>query len=42
MPVGLSAPRNVLDVATPRGMVQGQTVALPFYDPQKDIPKSGV
>ena len=40
VPVGLSAPGNVLDVATPRGMVQGQTVALPFHDPQKDIPKS--
>ncbi len=40
VPIGLSAPGNVLDVATPRGMVQGQTVALPFHDPQKDIPKS--
>ena len=40
VPIGLSAPGNVLDVTTPRGMVQGQTVALPFHDPQKDIPKS--
>ncbi len=40
VPVGLSAPGNVLDVATPRGMVQGRTAALPFHDPQKDIPKS--
>ncbi len=40
VPIGLSAPGNSLDVTTPRGMVQGQTVALPFHDPQKDIPKS--
>ena len=40
VPVGLSAYGNSLDVATPRGMVQGRTVALPFHDPRKDIPKS--
>ena len=40
VPIGLSAPGNVLDVTTPRGTVQGRTVALPFHDPRKDIPKS--
>ncbi|MFQ5938769.1 MAG: glycine cleavage T C-terminal barrel domain-containing protein [Alphaproteobacteria bacterium] len=40
VPVELSAPGNVLDVATPRGMVQGQTAALPFHDPRKETPKS--
>ncbi len=40
VPIGLAAPGNVLDVTTPRGMVQGQNVALPFHDPQKDIPKT--
>ncbi len=40
VPIGLSSSGNVLDVTTPRGMVQGQTVTLPFHDPQKDIPKS--
>ncbi|MFQ5930975.1 MAG: hypothetical protein ACE5MM_01065 [Nitrospiraceae bacterium] len=40
VPVGLSAPGTALDVAIPRGMVQGRTAALPFHDPQKDIPKS--
>ena len=40
VPVELSAPGNVLDVATPGGMVQGQTAALPFHDPRKETPKS--
>ena len=40
VPVELSAPGNVLDVATPGGMVQGQTAALPFHDPKKETPKS--
>ncbi len=40
VPVGLSAPGNVLEVATPRGIVEGRTAALPFFDPKKDLPKS--
>ena len=40
VPVELSAPGNVLDVATPGGMVQGRTAALPFHDPKKETPKS--
>ncbi len=40
VPVGLSAPGQALDIETPRGMVQGRTVALPFHDPRKDIPKT--
>ncbi len=40
VPVELSAPGNVLEIATPRGMVQGRTAALPFHDPKKETPKS--
>ena len=38
VPIELAAPGNVLDVDTQAGMVRGQTAALPFYDPKKDVP----
>ncbi|MCH7540687.1 MAG: glycine cleavage system protein T [Proteobacteria bacterium] len=40
VPVELSAPGNVLEIATPGGMVEGRTAALPFHDPKKETPKS--
>ncbi len=40
VPVELSAPGNVLDVAALGGMVEGRTAALPFHDPKKETPKS--
>ncbi len=40
VPAGLAAPDTALEVATPRGMVEGRTAALPFFDPKKDPPKS--
>ena len=40
VPIELSAPGNVLDVAAPGGMVEGRTAALPFHDPKKETPKS--
>ena len=40
VPVEFSAPGNVLEIATPGGMVEGRTAALPFHDPKKETPKS--
>ena len=40
VPIELSAPGNVLDVAASGGMVEGRTAALPFHDPKKETPKS--
>ena len=40
VPIELAAPGNTLDVATPGGMVRGQTAAIPFHDPKKDLPKT--
>ena len=40
VPIELAVPGNALEVATPGGMVEGHTCALPFYDPKKDLPKS--
>ncbi len=39
-PAVLAAPGTAFEVATPRGMVEGRTTALPFFDPKKDLPKS--
>jgi aminomethyltransferase len=39
VPIGLAEPRNELEVLSPDGPLAAVTAALPFLDPNKDIPK---
>jgi aminomethyltransferase len=39
VPIELVEPGNELEVLSPDGPVQAVTAALPFLDPNKDIPK---
>jgi glycine cleavage system aminomethyltransferase T len=40
VPIGLAEPGNELEVLSPDGPVAAVTAALPFLDPNKDIPKA--
>ncbi len=40
VPIELARPGNGLEVETPHGKIEGQTAALPFFDPRKAIPIS--
>ncbi len=40
VPIELSDPGSVLDVATLQGTVKARTASLPFFDPKKLVPKS--
>ena len=39
MPVALAEPGNELELSSPDGPVPAVTAALPFWDPNKDVPK---
>jgi glycine cleavage system aminomethyltransferase T len=39
VPIGLAAPGNEVEVVSPDGPVPAVTAALPFWDPNKDVPK---
>jgi glycine cleavage system aminomethyltransferase T len=40
VPIGLADPGNRLEIVSPDGPVAATTAALPFLDPNKDLPKS--
>ena len=40
VPIELAGPGNGLAVETPHGKIEGQTAALPFFDPRKAIPRA--
>ena len=40
VPIALAEPGNELELVSPDGPVPAITAALPFWDPQKDVPKS--
>jgi glycine cleavage system aminomethyltransferase T len=40
VPIGLADPGNRLEIVSPDGPVPATTAALPFLDPNKDLPKS--
>jgi aminomethyltransferase len=39
VPIGLADPGNEVEVVSPDGPVPAVTAALPFWDPNKDVPK---
>jgi aminomethyltransferase len=39
VPIGLAEPGNEVEVVSPDGPVPAVTAALPFWDPNKDVPK---
>ncbi len=40
VPIGLAAPGNELELASPDGPLPAVTAALPFLDPSKEVPKA--
>jgi aminomethyltransferase len=40
VPIGLAAPGNELELGSPDGPVPAVTASLPFWDPNKDVPKA--
>jgi aminomethyltransferase len=40
VPISLAEPGNVVELDSPNGPVPAVTAALPFWDPNKEVPKA--